>query len=247
MTDLKHTIQRCFEGYLQDSIFPSRDNVIHNFQYMNVPIFKDVFELPVFMIGRMSNCNLPVTSDEADSFTACINYIGAESTYKTLSSKMRDILINAFNGARLVKIPLDPQGENYYYGTSGAIFDKNLIPVMMMSWRIEKVQQNNVDKSFVYKFTQPILRVSPSVFTAKANPLTRYIINQIIPNTLICRCDTPQIYNNSLFPSTFESFNVKVDIGDFPFSFRKVNTPSVSTTNEELLHVALEHIDEVIE
>lgn len=247
MTDLKHTIQRCFEGFFQDTIYSYRDNVIHNFQYMNVPVFKDVFELPTFMFRELFNYDSSAIVDTVDTFTACLNYTGAKSTYKTLSSKLRIILTQMFHTARLVKIPLDPLGENYYYGTCGAIFDKDLMPVMIMSWRVEKVQQNNVDKSFVYKFTQPILRISPSVFTAKANPLTRYIINQIIPNTLICRCDTPQIYNNSLFPSTFESFNVKVDIGDFPFSFRKVNTPSVSTTNEELLHVALKHIDEVVE
>lgn len=247
MTDLKHTIQRCFEGFFQDNVFSFRDNVIRNFQYMNVPVFKDVFELPAFMLRKLFNWDSSAIVDTVDTFTACLNYTGAKSTYKTLSSKLRVILTQMFHTARLVKIPLDPLEENYYYGTCGAIFDKNLMPVMIMSWRIEKVQQNTIDKPFIYKFTQPILRVSSSVFTTKANPLTRFIINQIIPNTLICRCDTPQIYSNSLFPSTYESFNVKVDIGDFPFSFRKVNTPSVSTTNEELLHVALDHIDEVVE
>lgn len=247
MRDLKYIIQRCFEGYFQDSIFPFRNNVIHNFQYINVPIFKDVFELPVFMLGNLSNCDLPVTSDEIDSFTACLNYTGTESDFKTLSSKMRNILITIFNRARLVKIPLDTQGENYYYGTCGAIFNKNLMPVMIMSWRIEKVQQDNPDKSFVYKFTQPILRVSPSVFTVKADSLTRYIINQIIPNALRNRYDAPHIYSNPLFPSTYESFNIKVDIGEFPFTLQKVNAPSVSTTNEELLNVALANIDEIVE
>lgn len=247
MRDLKYIIQRCFEGYFQDSIFPFRNNVIHNFQYMNVPIFKDVFELPVFMLGKLSNRNLPVTPDEVDSFTACLNYTGTESDFKTLSSKMRNILINTFNRARLVKIPLDTQGKNYYYGTCGAIFNKNLMPVMIMSWRIEKVQQDNPDKSFVYKFTQPILRVSSSVFTVKADSLTRYIINQIIPNALRNRYDAPPIYSNPLFPSTYESFNIKVDIGEFPFTLQKVNAPSVSTTNEELLNVALANIDEIAE
>lgn len=66
MRDLKYIIQRCFEGYFQDSIFPIRDTAIRNFQYMNVSIFKDVFELPVFMLGKLYNCNLPVTSDEVD-------------------------------------------------------------------------------------------------------------------------------------------------------------------------------------
>lgn len=247
MRDLKYIIQRCFEGYLQDSIYFNTDTVIRNFQYMSIPIFKDVFELPVFMIGKLSNCNLPVTSDEVDSFTACLNYIGTESSFKTLSSKIRAILINVFNRARLVKIPLDTQGENYYYGTCGAIFNKNLMPVMIMSWRIEKVQQDNPDKSFVYKFTQPILRVSPSVFTVKADSLTRYIINQIIPNALRNRYNAPHIYRNSLFLSTYESFSIKVDIGEFPFTLQKVNAPSVSTTNEELLNVALANIDEIAE
>ena len=247
MRDLKYIIQRCFEGYLQDSIYSNVDTTIRNFQYMNVPIFKDVFELPVFMIGKLSNRNPSVTSDKVDSFTVRLNYIGTESNFKTLSSKMRAILINVFNKARLVKIPLDTQDENYYYGTCGAIFNKNLMPVMIMSWRIEKVQQDNSDKPFVYKFTQPILRVSPSVFTVKADSLTRYIINQIIPNALRNRYDAPHIYSNPLFLSTYESFSIKVDIGEFPFTLQKVNAPSVSTTNEELLNVALANIDEVVE
>ena len=247
MTDLKHTIQRCFEGFFQDTIYSYRDNVIRNFQYMNVPVFKDVFELPTFMFRELFNYDSSAIVDTVDTFTACLNHTGAKSTYKTLSSKMRNILINTFNRARLVKIPLDTQGENYYYGTCGAIFNKNLMPVMIMSWRIEKVQQDNPDKSFVYKFTQPILRVSPSVFTVKADSLTRYIINQIIPNALRNRYDAPHIYSNPLFPSTYESFNIKVDIGEFPFTLQKVNAPSVSTTNEELLNVALANIDEIAE
>ncbi len=247
MIDLKSIIKRCFEGYSVEPYFSRNENAIHNFLNMNVPVYKDTFEIPVFLLEKLSLSNSPITSGMIDSFTVRLNNIGAKSTYKSLPSKIRDVLNRKFKSIRLIKIPLDTQGDNYYYGTCGAIFNKDFLPIMMMSWRIEKFQQDDAERPFIYKFVQPILRVSPSVFTTKGDSITRHVINQVIPNALDCRCNNPMVYDNPLFDNKYNYFNVKVDIDNFPFSFSKVCAPSVSTTNEELLSVALDHIDEVVE
>ena len=236
MINLKNVIKRCFDEYSSDFYFIRNEDAVRNFLYMNVPVYKESFEIPVFLLEKLSIRNFPVAS--IDSFTVHLNNIGAESTYKSLPLKVRDVLQTKFENMRLTKISLGTQGDNYY-GTCGAIFNKDFLPIMIMSWRIEKFQQDNVDRAFIYKFVQPILRISPSV--------KRNIINQIIPNALDCECCNPTLYNNPLFDNNYRYFNVKVDIDNFPFSFSKVCAPSVSTTNEELLSVALDHIDEVVE
>lgn len=247
MVDLKDIIKRCFDGYSTDFYFQRNDSTVRNFLYMSVPVYKESFEIPVFLLEKLSLSNSPITSGMMDSFTIRLNHINAESTYKSLPSKVRDVLQRKFESIRLIKISLGTQGDNYYYGTCGAIFNKDFLPIMIMSWRIEKFQQDNADRPFIYKFVQPILRISPSVFIDKNDSVKRNIINQIIPNALDCECHNPTIYNNPLFDNSYRYFNVKVDIDNFPFSFSKVCAPSVSTTNEELLSVALDHIDEVVE
>lgn len=244
MINLKDVIKRCFDGYSLDFHFIRDEDAVRNFLYMNVPVYKESFEIPVFLLEKLSLSNSPAAS--IDSFTVHLNNIGAESTYKSLPLKVRDVLQTKFKDMRLTKISLDTQGDNYY-GTCGAIFNKDFLPIMIMSWRIEKFQQDNADRPFIYKFVQPILRISPSVFIDKNDSVKRNIINQIIPNALDCECHNPTVYNNPLFENSYRYFNVKVDIDNFPFSFSKVCAPSVSTTNEELLSVALDHIDEVVE
>ncbi len=248
MRDLKNIIRSGFEGYSVETHYYIDNNTLNNFLYMNIPAFNDTFELPVFLLKKLYATSQSDTPVMADSFCVCLNYLGANSNYKSIPSKVRDVLSKTFNSnVRLIKITFGTQEDDYYYGTCGAIFNKNFLPVIIMSWRVEKVQQDNTDRPFIYEFTQPILRVSPSVFTAKNDSITRYIINQIIPKALDCRCYTPHILGNPLFSNSTYCNSIKVDIGDFPFSFRNVCTPSISTTNRQLLDVALNNIDEIIE
>lgn len=248
MRDLQNIIKRSFEGFSENVYHNHNSNLLNNFLYMDVPVFNDNFELPVFLLKKLF-CNNPTdTINSANCFSVCLNYCGVESQYRSTPSMVRDVLSKELNNTRFIKISFGSQEDDYYYGISGAIFNKNFLPVVMMTWQVEKVLQDNADRPFIYKFVQPILRVSPSVFTAKNDPITRHIINQIIPKALDCRCCTPHIFGNPLFSdSTYHNYAIKVDIGNFPFSFRNVCTPSISTTNRQLLDVALNNIDEIME
>ena len=42
-----------------------------------------------------------------------------------------------------------------------------------------------------------------------------------------------------------ESISVKIDIDDIPFTILDTDIPSVSTTNKQLLQLAIDHIDEI--
>ena len=42
-------------------------------------------------------------------------------------------------------------------------------------------------------------------------------------------------------------FPVKVEIEDCPFTIRAAATPSISTTNQQLLQVAIDHINEILD
>ena len=248
MWNLKTAIKHSFEEYYSNSPVDPCEYNSQNYLYMNVPAFKDTFEIPVFLLQYLTIYRNLIHQETPDSFTVFLNYKNLKSSYKSLSSQICSLLVQSFPENRLIRICLRAkEAEIAYYITHGAIFNKDFFPIMMMSWKYEKIPSEDTTLLCRYKPVQPILRISPSVFTDNSDSVTRFIINHILSTALECRCFSPHIYHNDLFIRDDTFFDIKVDIGNFPFSFTKANAPSVSTTNEELLNVALNNIDEILE
>jgi hypothetical protein len=60
---------------------------------------------------------------------------------------------------------------------------------------------------------------------------------------------TPSTYGfgNFIESSCFSFEHVKIEIDECPFVIRSTDVPSISVTNEDLLQLAADHIDEILQ
>lgn len=216
-----------------------------NSYYLEIPISQDVFELPA--IAHQIFYQKQSILDQVDMIAyqmRSVYYVN----HKTPASGIPTWLHQYKRGC-LAKFDKGDNQNTPYYVAYGTILDKDFQPVVMLSWSVKKVC-NLEGVPFRYYFIKPLLRISPRVIIEKSNPVERYIVNQLLPKVLDLYVPTPAycVYN-ALFGNAHEDSmqHPQAIIDEIPFQVRKVEAPSVSTTNRELLDVALEHIDEVIQ
>lgn len=246
MANIQTLIRNCFE------IWKLRDDqsarVAHDStHFMEIPMDQDTFELPAIASNAIFLSRIRDNMADMVALPLCYKEIGR---YKGTAACIQ----SAIEPRRRIpiQIPNPEAGDSPYYCACGTIFDKNFQPVIMVSWVVERVSTEGTEEkvwAFKFRFLKPILRVSPEVFINKSNSIERYIINHIVPKTLAIGVRSPA-YNSwsNAFVGTLNSrsYIPQVIIDKIPFEVKKVSTPSISTTNKELLNVALSNIEEVM-
>ena len=217
---------------------------------MIIPISTDIFEVPVFALYGLGK-SYPAWEADYESIVVRLNYVGYQTTYKTLSAIIRSYLECSYRSSRLGKITLSEDPSKTYYATQGAIFDTDYNPVMLLTWEIKKEPTAGDGGDYDYKFLKPILRVRPDVVLSKSDSLQKYIVNKIIPTTLaLANVRSPKVDGNYHFCLSNQDYmlrKLKVVIEDIPFRMQKIESPSISTTNKELLGIALDNLDELVQ
>ena len=217
-------------------------------KYLEIPINEDVFEMPIFALDAFIN----LTDDNRDlsinAITAMLYTLKKEPRYKSLDRYMRDIILESFANSRLVECEVKQGTENIlYYATHGAVFDRHFKPMMMCSWLIEKVGLNDVTRK--YRFIKPILRINPNCYISQADPMQRWIAKKAAVVGLSIHLSIPFDYHlTTAFETrvTSEPIDLTVEICKCPFKIKTADIPSISTTNEDLLQIAMDHIEEVV-
>lgn len=212
--------------------------------FMTIPMKGSIVELPTFMLFETQK----MLSFIPDAFAVNLDYIGFNTGYKTLSSNVKVALIAKFSERRLSKIALSNRTSPVYYGTFGAIFDEHFHPIMMLSWKLHKmsVDKDNPDKSILLP-VNPILRIHPTVFINKDDPMKKFIANQIFPTALELVVSRPYVLPSHIsFPDHRTHWSVQVIVDKMPFEVKEPSCPSISTTDESLINTALDNLDELI-
>lgn len=215
-------------------------------KYLEIPISGDVFELPVLAFAAFRE--MLKEQKECSALVAELYSCGTQSTYKTLDSIVKDVLsTKAFPHLNKIVIPDNPK---VYYGTYGAIFDTDLKPLMMLSWIMER--RTNAEGKTMYHYKKPLLRLHPDPCVQKEDPLQKMLIGRILSNTLEVSVQTPYYRDMAGFIDQSNnwnrpSFKVKVEIDECPLVLKEVDVPSISLTNEDLLQLAADHIDEILQ
>lgn len=247
MRDLQCILHNCFENTYHSRCYWNIPNFNQDSKsiYLVLPI-KDSFDLPAFALNALK--------PDIDYLAVNLQDIGADTSYKSLDAATRDILTINFKRNRLIKLPTKA-GEPAYYGTYGAIFNKDFVPIVMVLWKMQRKAVSKEDKedypyTYEYKFVQPILRVNPIVFINRSNSVERYIINKLLSSAVQnYNIDRPRglgVFIDDT--SQYNIFRLKVEIENFSFFIlKKPDVPSISTTNEELLKVVLDNIEETVE
>lgn len=252
MRELSSVIRYCFENSLSN--YTNGSSILENdkFADMIIPINSNSFEVPIFALEAFSVMHLRGTVESTDAIVVNLCKGTGTSTYKSLACRVRDILQKGYSANQLTLLT-EGSDPNPYYGTGGAIFNKDFQPVMLLTWQMQKVfdiEEENSRYLFRYRFTKPILRVAPEVFILKADSVQRFIINKIVPKLL----NLSYVYKpdmracSELFlRNDYTRLVPKVEIEKCPFEVKEADAPSISTTNEKLLDVALNNLEEIIQ
>lgn len=245
--DLDVVIERVFrcttsvsrDGLLHSPTQTQDDSSRSRSIFMEIPTDKDIIEIPVFVFQTfVESLNFPTTAIVAELYT-----IGNEPRYKTVDRFMRDILKLDFS-YHLITLPVK-QGDDtiIYYGTHGAVFDKDFSPIMMCSWLLEKVVDGD---SIKYRFLHPILRIHPGCFLNPVNSMEKFIAKKLPTAALtLASMESPFVVLNC-FVGVTRCRPLKVEIAANPFTMTNVCPPPLDITNKELLQTAIDHIDEFI-
>ena len=212
-------------------------------KYMEIPISSDVFELPLFAFEDFKKMHQ--NKKIGDVIVASLYSYGQTSNYKSLDSIMKDTLSTYFD-RHLCKVQIS-NSPNIYYATFGAVFDENLTPLMMLSWIMERrVNEEGVIK---YRYKKPLLRLNPYPYLNKEDALQKFICGRWVTTALGTRVHTPSTYGwRNFIESGYLSFeHVKIEIDECPFVIRSTDVPSISVTNEGLLQLAADYIDEILQ
>ena len=247
MFSLRTVITRCFAGLYCSQY---RGNTFlwqeRKSRYLTISFDTEEIELPLFVVNALhtsiyhkdNNINL-----DSDNLVVEMHTSSKCSSYKTIDANIRQIIGTSFTNS-LMKITLK-DSSTVYYGTYGALFDKDLNPLMMLIWKVKRTPLDNLREGSTEWFTpiRPIIRVSPRIIQ-KENPMERYIFNKIITEGLALT-NLDGICLDIFYYSPQKTFSTQVIIDEFPFLISDPATPSISTTNKELIDTALEYIDDM--
>lgn len=255
---LNTTIVQMFAGLYSNCWFHSNDcdnsSKLTKKVFMEIPITGDRFEVPCFAIKEFISCY--VNNTVPDYIIAELSFNNYISSYKSVERALRDVLRGSFNVPKLVKIETK-KGEQAinYYGTAGALFDKNLKPLFIASWVFKRIPviEDGIQKS-KYMLDYPVLRVNPETFIAQSDPVEKFVSNKLLKVVIQekVKLFIPSNPNLQSLTATTNnnSYQVRVEIVDSKlnstFSFKEVNVPSISTTNEYLTQIAMQHIEDTV-
>lgn len=247
MLSLRTVIIQCFAGLYQSqyrgNAFPWQER---KSRYLTIPLNTEEIELPLFVVNTLhtiihskrKNINL-----DSDNLVVEMHTSSKCGTYKTIDANIRQIIGASFTNS-LMKITLK-DSSTVYYGTYGALFDKDLNPLMMLIWKVKRTPLNNLEEDSKEWFTpiKPIIRVSPRI-AQRENSMERYIFNKIITEGLALN-NLDGICSYIFYYSPQKTFSTQVIIDEFPFLISDPAIPSISTTNKELIDTALAYIDDM--
>ena len=215
-------------------------------KYMEIPI-SHTFEVPMFLLKGFSDAVGRKLDIGKDCIAVRIMTKEHESRYSSLERIMQDILLEPYNGSWLVKVSVKAGNAiDKYYCTHGAIFNENFSPLMLCSWQLTRGWLTPNDPK--YWFTKPVIWIHPSVYTNRATKMNKFIADKVVTHLLQTGITHPRLCDvGGSFMRTSSDCLPKVVIDEFPFVLRDAEVPSISTTNEQLLQLALDHVEEVIQ
>lgn len=224
---------------------PHDDKLKEEYTYMEIPINKSEFEIPLFALDSFNSIYSKENNTTIEAIVAFLKTVHKTPGYKTLNRNMMDVLLESLDQT-LIKVSVDYNGsERPYFVTKGAVFDSHFKPLLLCSWNISRGKACNGYATCLVEY--PIIRISPDCYLHQNDNMQKFICKRFI-NASLSTCLNLQncTINTSLNARDRTAFKTpKVEIGEFPFTIKIVSTPSISTTNETLMNILKEHLDEI--
>jgi len=200
------------------------------------------FEVPVFLLASFASL---VNSNDVGRLGKLVAYLSVKTycdSYKTAMPSMRELTKSCFTEQGLAKLKI--VGKPFtYYGSVGALFDHALTPVYVSSWQLRREASGD---HCTYQFIKPVFRLSPTVFLGSEDIIQKFVCNKLLKLYMSNSVYPP--YVGGYFDRPQRAFPIETIIShDWPFFIRKPSEPTISTTNDSLLKVALEHCGEIVD
>lgn len=219
--------------------------------FMEIPLVGDTFRVPLlatrqFMDSWREHCEKGTPM--IDCIAAYLSCTGASTDYKTINPIMDNVLNKECSCGQLLSI--HPRGQSFqYYGCAGAIFDEDLKPMAVQAWVFHKKKaiENGKDIEQL-TLVRPELWVNPEAYLNKADMVQKFIANKMIGTLVGTVVYKPDRFYGSAFDfNSAYNIQVRIILDQWPYKVRKVSTPSISTSNEELIQLALDHKEELLQ
>ncbi len=215
--------------------------------FMEIPLVGDRIMVPVFALPALTHTDRPDQSNplERDALVVRMQVGCLRNPYKSLDGKLRNFLSDPYAEYAFNKLEVD---HSTYYVAGGAILDKDFHPLMMLMWEFRREATEDEEHKVKFHFMRPVMQMVPEMLY-KRNSMERYIANKIMPTVAVL-----SYISNPYTGIDWDCFmrgdstyrGVRVIVDKFGFKVTPVSLPSISTTNEELLKVALDNLEETV-
>ena len=187
-----------------------------------------------------------MVNDKEDNVEALVVQLVADNKipeHKTLDSIMRQVLFSSYPEEKLILIKTSFVGQpRKYYASRGLITDDQFNPMMMCTWQVVRMDTYNPCH---YMFIRPVLHINPYCFIHQEDAVQRFISKKLPATALEMLLHlNARGYTERLEQAP--DIAVKVVIDGMPFPLVEPDTPSISTTSQELLQLANKYLEELI-
>lgn len=203
-----------------------------------------VFEIPLFLMNRLTS-HLPFINGSTEMAVIRLDSTDDYTKYKSLPAIVKEVLSPVFNtdsAITAVSFKVHEKDCTYnYYSLGGAVFTEALKPLMISTWEVEKTITNDTAS---YNFICPVLHINPDCYF-RPYPIEKFIIGRFLKAALNTNISCPS--SNCRLGSDYNYYTkpLRVEISELQFPLKETHTPSINTTNEELLKLVLDFKDDI--
>lgn len=220
---------------------------LKNTLLMTIPSSGSQKEIPMFVLDKYLELVTVHGGKEPDLLSVSLECHNHISSYSVFDRIIRDVLSDKFSYHGLVRLQgKDGSNIHTYYGTQAALFQEDLKPLMICTWMMEQRQVKNSRGTRLVNFlVKPIIRVAPSFFLAKQDNVGRFVFKKMIPLLMQRLIYAPSLYNHPNFKHTDTTYIPSIIVESIPFQLKKIDKPSISTTNEKLRRLVLDNLEDM--
>lgn len=203
-----------------------------------------IFEIPLFLMNRLTT-HLPFIDRSTEVAVVRLESTDDYAKYKSLPAIVKEVIRPTYNtdsAITAISFKVHEKDCTYnYYSLGGAVFTEALKPLMISTWEVEKTITNDTAS---YNFICPVLHINPDCYF-RPYPIEKFIIGRFLKAALNTNISCPS--SNCRLGSEYNCYTkpLKVEISELHFPLKAARTPSINTTNEELLKLVSDFKDDI--
>lgn len=215
-------------------------------KFMKIPLEGDIIEIPCIYkyiaVNALSKNIRRVETSKIQNVIVPLTYFDITTAeVKSSPSAIKAFFHDYPTSDRLLKKKV---AGIWYIGGEGIILDENLVPLMMFTLKLEKVQSDK------YRPIQQILRINPEVYN-REDIISKYLRSKFISNILKVKNEARYLRTlrnpYSVLPdNTYLDWNISVIVEDFSQFFITPTIPDSTFSDEKANLLLKDNLDGIL-